>query len=183
VYMDWNDFFIGRKLPDCWNAVIAWIKEFEMEQVYSLESKYILTEFKSKLGKTYGEVYLEDTANGIAVFVRLRSKDDERSLANFTESDFEQINLEKLDMDDETPEEAYLRDSLNVIIKSLWLRMENAQKFCTNCDKGLKPGWIKCPYCNAPQGELTCSSCGEALDFRWVSCPNCGAQLKKAVSQ
>ncbi len=184
MFLDWNNFLIGRKLPDCWNAVLAWIKEFEMEPLYSLESKYVLTEFKSKMGKTYGEVYLEDTVNGIVVFVRLRSKDDERSLASFTENGvFEQANLEELDMEDETPDEAYLRDSLSPIIKSLWLRMEQAQKFCTKCGERLDPKWVKCPYCNAPQAELTCPSCGNAVSFNWVSCPNCGAQLRKPATK
>ncbi len=180
--LDWNFFLVGRKLDDCWNSLQGWINEFKMKLKESLESRCILTEFKSKLGKTRGEVYLEEDKNGVNVFIRLREKGYEDSYFDIDEDGKWRIDLGDLNLEDETPGEASLRDSLGPLIKSLKLRLERAQMFCTKCAQKLERGWVKCPHCDTPLGDVTCPECGEVIEAKWISCPNCGSKLRKPVA-
>lgn len=182
MFLDWNFFLVGRKLYDCWESVQEWVKEFKMKHKNSLKPRCILTEFKSKLGKTFGEVYLEEDTNGVNVYVRLRKKSDKNSFFSFTEDGKWRINLGKLNLEAGTPRESYLRDSLDPIVKSLQLRLERVQMFCTKCGLKLEREWIKCPQCDTTIGNLKCPECGRIVEAKWISCPSCGAKLRKPIA-
>ena len=184
MYLDWNLFFIGRKSEDCWKALNEWINEFKMNVVYQVEPSRLETTFKSKLDfKTKGEIYLETTTNGVNAYVRF-----EYNYRNETKSLFKpsgdgkiMIDLNDLNLSNDTRQELKDRQSVDNFIQSLQIRLNRCQIYCTICKAKLDRTWKKCPTCDTAIGKQICPGCGIEVDERWMSCPKCSTTLRKTA--